>query len=180
MTQLRPLWLLVIALGAALAGYLATVAMSAGGFSSPVLPLSSAVTLGAIGGIVLILGLIVWRDQRRIEQAADEARREKPRSRPARRIHPLQAVRVVAAGQACAYAGALIAGWHAGVLIDLAPAAGAGTPNVTSALVVVIGGLIWVITGFVVETLGKLPPDSGLSQSEPRFDDNGTEPNAAL
>jgi hypothetical protein len=181
-TQLRPLWLLVIALGAALAGYLATVLMAAAGFTSPVLPLSSAITLGAIGGIVLILGLIVWRDQLRFEEAADESRRKnRPnQSRPARRLHPLQAVRVVAAGQACAYAGALIAGWHAGVLIDLAPAAGAGTPNVTSALVVVIGGMVWVITGFVVETLCKLPPDRGLGQGETRFDDNGTEPHAAL
>lgn len=182
MTQLRPLWLLVIVVFAALTGYLATVLMAAAGFSSPVLPLSSAITLGAIGLIVLALGLVVWRDQRQIQEAEDRARNEKRpnRSRPARRLHPLQAVRVVAAGQACAYAGSLIAGWHAGVLIDLAPAAGVGTPNVTSALVVVIGGMVWIITGFVVETLCKLPPDRGVGQSETRFDDNGTEPHAAL
>ena len=182
MTQLRPLLLLVISVAAALAGYLATVLMAAAGYSSPVLPLSSAITLGAIGLIVLGLGVVVWRDQRRIQDASDKARREhRPdTSRPARRLHPLQAVRVVAAGQACAYAGSLIAGWHAGVLIDLAPAAGAGTPNVTAALVVVIGGMVWVITGFAVEALCRLPPDRGVGPGQTRFDDNGTEPHAAL
>lgn len=182
MTQMRPLWLLIIVSGAALAGYLGTVVMAALGYTSPVLPLSSVITLAAVGLIVLGLGLVVWRDQRRIEDAADRTRRQEStdRSRPARSLHPLQAVRVVAAGQACAYAGALISGWHTGVLIDLAPAAGVGTPNVTAALVVVIGGLLWVIIGFVVETLCRIPPDRGDGLGETRFDDDGTEPHAAL
>lgn len=179
MTQLRPLWLLLIAAGAALAGYLVTLGMTAAGYSSPVLPLSSAVTLVAVGLIVLALGLVVWRDQRRLEHTADRTRERGPaRNRP-RRLHPLQAVRVVAAGQACAYAGSLIAGWHAGVLLHLGPAAGIGTPNVTAGLTVVIGGMLWVIIGFVVETLCRIPPDRGSGFQNSEFDD-GTEPNAAL
>ncbi|WP_150461894.1 DUF3180 domain-containing protein [Nesterenkonia ebinurensis] len=181
MTQLRPLWLLIIAAGAALAGYLATLAMRNAGYSSPVLPLSSVITLVAVGLIVLALGLVVWWDQRRLEGGADQEGRRR-RSSPdqsGRRLHPLQAVRVVAAGQACAYAGALIAGWHAGVLLDLGPAAGIGTPNVTAALTVVIGGMLWVIIGFVVETLCRIPPDRGSGLENSEFDE-GTEPNAAL
>lgn len=173
MTQMRPLWLLIIVSGAALAGYLGTVVMASVGYTSPVLPLSSVVTLAAVGLIVLGLGLVVWRDQRRIQDA-------QRRRRSGRRLHPLQAARVVAAGQACAYAGALIAGWHTGVLIDLAPAAGIGTPNVTAALAVVIGGLLWVIIGFVVETLCRVPPDQGDGQDKTRYDDDGMEPHAAL
>lgn len=152
MSQLRPVWLLLIGTSAALACYLATVLMVRAGYTSPVLPLSSGVTLAAVGLIVLILGLVVWRDQRRLA--------EKTPAR-GRRMHPLQAARVVAAGQACAYAGALIAGWHAGVLMDLAPAAGAGTPNVTAAIVMVTGGMLWVLIGFIVEQLCRVPPDQG-------------------
>lgn len=179
MTQLRPLWLLIVAAGAALGGYLAAVAMLAAGYSSPVLPLSSVITLVAVGLIVLALGLVVWRDQRRLQRTADRPRESGTNGRPGRRLHPLQAVRVVAAGQACAYAGSLIAGWHAGVLLHLGPAAGIGTPNVTAGLTVVIGGMLWVIIGFVVETLCRIPPDRGAGLQNSEFDD-GTEPNAAL
>lgn len=192
MTQMRPLWLLLIVTGAALAGYLGAVVMGSAGYSSPVLPISSVITLSAVGLVVLGLGLVVWWDQRRIQNAAEESRRSghsgtsqpqkrhrrKPRS--GRRLHPLQAARVVAAGQACAYAGALISGWHTGVLIDLAPLTGVGAPNMTAALAVVIGGLLWVIIGFVVETLCRIPPDQGESTVETRYDEDGTEPHAAF
>lgn len=188
MTPLRPAWLAIISASAALLGFLATVLMLSRGYGSPVLPSSSAVTLIAVGMLVLALGILVWWDKRRLEQEADRAsrasrqRRGRTRDddggpaargpagrdrasfyyrRPARRLHPLDAVRVVAAGQACAYAGSLIAGWHAGVLIDLAPAAGMAAPNVSSSLVMIIGGLIWVIIGFVVEQLCRIPPDRG-------------------
>ncbi|GAA1802943.1 DUF3180 domain-containing protein [Nesterenkonia flava] len=167
MNQLRPLWLLIIAASAALAGYLATIGMVSAGQSSPVLPLSSAVTLAAVGLIVLVLGIVVGWDQRRLQSAARESQRQKRSgespsySRPRRRLHPLQAARVVAAGQACAYAGALIAGWHGGVLLDLGSAAGLRAPNASSALVMMIGGLIWVIIGFVVESLCRIPPEDG-------------------
>ena len=174
MNRLRPGWLLMISASAALLGLCATVFMLSQGYGSPVLPMSSAVTLAGIGAVVLLLGLLVWRDQRHITQARrrrDEQRRlreqglrgsgEQPASGPAkpRRLHPLQAVRVVAAAQACGYAGALIAGWHAGVLVDLGPAAGLSAPNAGSSLMMIIGGLIWVIIGFVVEQLCRIPPD---------------------
>lgn len=168
MNRLRPGWLLIISASAALLGFLATVLMVGRGHGSPVLPASSAITLAGIGIVVLVLGIIVWRDQRRIEEAARQRKAAEQGGKPAsagrgkpRRLHPLQAVRVVAAGQACAYAGALIAGWHAGVLIDLAPATGLSAPNASSSLVMIIGGLIWVIIGFVVEQLCRIPPDDG-------------------
>jgi len=181
-SQLRPIWLLIIAAGAGLTGFLATVLMASAGISSPVLPMYSAITLGAVGLIVLCLGIVVWRDQRMIQQSQQHKRDRKPRRRrSSRKLHPLQAVRVVAAGQACAYAGALIAGWHGGVILDLAPAAGMSTPNVASSLVMMIGGLLWVIIGFVVESLCRLPPDQGDEYQEHDFDEeDGTEPNAAF
>jgi len=153
MSRLRPLWLLIIVASAALAGFIATVIMAGQGFGSPVLPRTSLITLLGIAAILLTLGLLVWRDQRRITAAAQKGERS-PRS-----LHPLQAVRVVAAGQAGAYAGALIAGWHAGILIDLIPAAALSAPNVNSSLLMITGGVIWVIIGFVVELLCRVPPD---------------------
>lgn len=182
MNPLRLAWLAIISASAALLGFLATVLMLSRGYGSPVLPSSSAVTLLAVGMLVLALGILVWWDKRRLEQDADRNSRENRERkdddgtargsadrgpadpyyrRPARRLHPLDAVRVVAAGQACAYAGSLIAGWHAGVLLDLAPAAGMAAPNANSSLVMIIGGLVWVIIGFVVEQLCRLPPDRG-------------------
>ena len=181
MSRLHPVWLLIISAGAALLGYLATVGMISAGHGSPVLPMSSAVTLVGVGLIVLALGILVWWDQRRLLKAADESRRRSRAgqppsySAPARRLHPLQAARVVAAGQACAYAGALIAGWHGGVLLHLAPAAGAGTPNVTSSLVMMSGGLIWVIIGFVVETLCRIPPDNAAPPQDAETTTDGNE-----
>ncbi|WP_300345295.1 DUF3180 domain-containing protein [Nesterenkonia sp.] len=179
MSQLRPVWLLIILLCAAAGGYAATGVMASAGYSSPGLPLSSVITLAAVGLIVLTLGLVVWWDQRRLQQAADRARREQsPAVRPARRLHPLQAVRVVAAGQACAYAGALLAGWHGGLVLSIAPAAGVTTPNVISALSVMIGATVWVIIGFVVESLCRLPPDQGAEPPEDGAEGLDEEPGA--
>lgn len=167
MTRLQPLSLMIIAASSALAGFLVTVLMVSTGYSSPVLPPASLVTLGGVGCVVLGLGIVVWWDLRRLEQDAEKTSRN--RSRRGRRIHPLEAARVVVAGQACGYAGAVIAGWHAGVLIDLGPAAGMAAPNVVAALLMVIGGVAWVIIGFVVEQLCRLPPDrDGEQEADPQ------------
>ncbi len=213
MSALRPAWLLLITVTAAIGGFVATVVMASSGIRSPVLPSSSVVTLAGVGLIVLGLGILVHLDQRRgraAEEDAQRRRRESPgsgqgtaespdtearqgkpsrRKSAPRRLHPLQAVRVAAAAQACAYAGALIAGWHIGVLMDLAPAAGLGAPNATNALVMIIGGMMWVIIGFVVERLCKIPPDDG-AESRPSAEEGkrlghdygdrlGPEPGAA-
>ncbi|GAA3281410.1 DUF3180 domain-containing protein [Nesterenkonia halobia] len=173
MTRLRPLWLLVIAVVAAASALPTTAVLAGRGVSSPALPPSSLITLGGVGCVVLGLGIAVRRDQRRLEQEAERRRRaerEHPETpprrgedapRPSRTVHPLDAVRVVAAGQACAYAGALIAGWHVGVATYLGMTAGLGAPRVSSSLMLIIGGMIWVIIGFVVEQLCRIPPDRG-------------------
>ncbi|MCH8561021.1 DUF3180 domain-containing protein [Nesterenkonia sp. LB17] len=153
MSRLSVLRLLIIGAVAALVGFITTVYLSAHGMGSPVLPRTSLVTLLGIALIVLTLGLMVWRDQRRIATAAAKGRRSQ------RSLHPLHAVRVLTAGQAGAYAGALIAGWHAGILGDLVPAAALTAPNVNSSLLMITGGTIWVIIGFVVELLCRIPPD---------------------
>lgn len=173
MSRLSALRLLLIAALAALAGFITTVWMSAQGMGSPVLPRTSLVTVLGIALIVLTLGLLVWRDQRRIARAAAQGRRRQ------RSLHPLHAVRVLTAGQAGAYAGALIAGWHAGILGDLVPAAALTAPNVNSSLLMITGGVIWVIIGFVVELLCRVPPDenpTGQQRRGPSRRDTGQIP----
>lgn len=175
MTTLQPMWLMIITAASALVGLVATVLMVTRGFGSPVLAPVSLITLGGIGLVVLGLGMVVWWDQRGLEKDADQALRDggdgqrqnadgpaRGRGpRRGRRLHPLEAARVVVAAQACGYAGAVIAGWHAGVLIDLGPTAGLAAPNAHAALLMIIGGLAWVIIGFVVEQLCRIPPDRG-------------------
>ncbi|WP_147103225.1 DUF3180 family protein [Nesterenkonia populi] len=176
MTPMRPAWLLVIFGASALAGFLAAHLTAAVGISSPVLPIISVITFVGLGVLLLALGLVVRSDQRRIERAAHEAglKNEEPRH-PARRLHPLQALRVAVAGQAAAYAGALIAGWHAGVLLDLAPAGGLGTPNVSAAVVIGLAGAGWVVVGAVVERLCRIPPDTGAGGGGTLADEKNTE-----
>ncbi|WP_218220928.1 DUF3180 domain-containing protein [Nesterenkonia sp. Act20] len=163
MSRLRPVWLLIICAAAALGGLFATMLMASAGLGSPVLPRTSLITLLGIAAIILTLGLLVYRDQRQIARAAEQGLRA---PRAPRRLHPLQAVRVVAAGQAGAYAGALIAGWHAGVLMDLMPSVSLTAPTVISSLLMITGGAIWVIIGFVVELLCRIPPDENSPEGD--------------
>ncbi|MGQ7786315.1 DUF3180 domain-containing protein [Nesterenkonia sp. K-15-9-6] len=193
MTTLQPMWLMIITAASALVGLVATVLMVTRGFGSPVLAPVSLITLGGIGLVVLGLGMVVWWDQRGLEKDADQARRDGERQdadrrsgrrgpRRGRRLHPLEAARVVVAAQACGYAGAVIAGWHAGVLIDLGPTAGLAAPNAHAALLMIIGGLAWVIIGFVVEQLCRIPPDRGDDGGRPARRprrDFGQEPGTA-
>lgn len=196
MNRLSPVWLLVVTAGAVVAGFMVTMLLSGTGASSPVLHLSALATMGALAVTSLALGIVVWWDQRRIKQAVDEARRrareaeqsgasaEPNRSRPERRVDPITAVRVVLLGQAGAYGGALIAGWHLGVLLDLAPSAGMSAPNASNALLLILGGVVLVLVGFVVEQLCKLPPDEQNRQGrattleETYRDEFGDEPGA--
>lgn len=174
MSRLRPLWLLAICAGAVILGLLAASAMAGAGYGAPVLPYSALITLIGVALIILTLGIVVRRDMARLEAAARRERErraqkeaggeQEPRQpTPARRISPLFAVRVVAAAQAAAYAGAIILGWHAGILLHLAPQVGITTANAQSAVVMALGGLGWVIVGFIVEHLCRLPPDEGAS-----------------
>jgi hypothetical protein len=144
MSTIRPLWLLLICLGSALAGWAAELLLSTNGFSAPVLQWPSLVTMAAGMLITLLFGLRVQRYKR---------------GKLKRRLDPLQAARTLVLAQATAYAGALIAGWHAGILVDLLRGAGLGNQVVISSLVMIVAALVMVIVGWVVEQFCKLPPD---------------------
>jgi hypothetical protein len=144
MSTIRPLWLLMICLGAALAGWAAQLLTSANGLPAPVLHWTSLITMGAGVLITLGFGLRVRRYQQ---------------GKLKRMLDPLQAARTLVLAQATAYAGALIAGWHAGILMDLLAASGLRSAAAMSSLVMIAASAFMVIVGWVVEQFCKLPPD---------------------
>lgn len=146
MTGIRPLWLLLILLVSGGLGWVAALLAAGAGVVAPVLVRSSLITLGAVAVLVLALGIRVQRDKRRPLAA---------------RMNPLVATRTLALAQAGSYAGSLIAGWHGGVLVHLTRATGFGTATVDDALLMVIGGLVLVIVGYIVEQFCRVPPDDG-------------------
>lgn len=166
MSTLRPQWLLSILVGSGVLGWCATLVTVRYGWPSPVLALSSLITVGAVAVLILILGLRVRRD----------------RTRPAgARMNPLAAARSLVLAQAGAYAGALIAGWHGGVLVHRLTAGGTGSRVSDDAWIMVISGLVLIILGFVVEQFCRIPPQDGddgsgdepLTSRRPRFGQEG-------
>ena len=146
MTGIRPIWLLLILLVTGGLGWVAALVAAGAGAVAPVLVRSSLITLGAVAVLVLVLGIRVQRDKKRPVAA---------------RMNPLVATRTLALAQAGAYGGTLIAGWHGGVLVHLSAATGFGAPTVVDALLMVVGGLVLVIVGYIVEQFCRVPPDDG-------------------
>lgn len=144
MSTIRPLWLLMILLVSGVLGWAGALLTAGAGLPAPVLVTTSVITLAAVAVLVLILGIRVQRDKR--QPAAG-------------RMNPVAAARTLVLAQAGAYAGMLIAGWHVGVVVELASATGFGTPTVNDALVMIIAGLVLVIVGFIVERFCRLPPE---------------------
>lgn len=160
MNTIRPLWLLLICLGSALAGWVAQVLLTTNGFSSPVLQWPSLVTMVAGMAITFVFGLRV----RRYTQGKLK-----------RRLDPLQAARTLVLAQATAYAGSLIGGWHIGLLLDVLRGTGLGNQVVISSLLMIVGALVMVIVGWVVEQFCKLPPEDpsapGSGSRKPKEDE---------
>lgn len=160
---IRPLWLAVIVLIAAVAGWVATVLTNRFGLPTPALPYSTLITLGLVVVIVLVLGLRVrrWRDGDRD-----------------RELSPILAARTLVLAQASAYAGALLLGWHAGVALDavIALAYGAGAGLLALPLALIGGSAVMVVIGLVVERFCRIPPQDGNEPGTQRHpDDDGGE-----
>lgn len=157
MRTIRYRALAAIAVVTAVLGWLGNQVTERNGLPVPFLHLSSLVTMAAIAVFTLVLGLKVrrWRNGKRDKE-----------------LNPVLAARTLVLAQACAYAGSLIFGWHAGVLLDqlilllYRPGLGA----LPAVLAMMGGGLIMVVIGLVVEHFCKLPPEDTDAAT-----DNGTE-----
>lgn len=144
MNSLRPLWVFTVLVVGIVAGYSLQILATTRGYPVPVLHWTSLVSMGAACVITLVMGI-------RIKLFTS--------GRSKRRVHPIAAARTLVLAQASVYAGATIAGWHAGILLGLVTAAGLGSAAVKSSLVMIGGALVMVIVGWVVEQFCKLPPE---------------------
>lgn len=152
MVKLKLHWLALVFLASGLIGWAVVFFTSQRGLPSPVLPPASLITLAGIGLVNLGLGVWVFLSKRRKIQA---------------RIHPMTAARVVVLGQAAAYGGALVAGWHAGILLYLVPAGAAGSQSTGWGWGYLIAGTVLAGIGFLVEFLCKIDEDDDDEDVEP-------------
>lgn len=139
---LRPgVLILILVLTAALGG-LASYVTAERGWITPVLGLTSVITIAAV--VVVLLGL-GWRVRR-------------DRSRPvAARMNPVAAAQTVVLAQAGAYAAAVIIGWHVGVVVHRVPLT--GWDSATEALTMIATGLTLLVVGCVVEQWCRIADD---------------------
>lgn len=107
MKPTRLSFLFVLGIISAVAGYFVAALLVGRGFPVPVSPINLLITLGAIGVVLLVLSIPIWRYRTQLKQQSSK--------RP-KRVDPFYAVRVLLLAKASSIAGALFAGWHLGVV----------------------------------------------------------------
>jgi uncharacterized membrane protein YidH (DUF202 family) len=143
--RLTALALIGVVLG--LLGFAATELADRASSTTPVLPYSALGSMTIIAVFTLALGIRVLR-----------WRNEKKRSRM---LDPIFAARTLVLAHACAYAGAVLLGWHAGVVANQIPvwAVRATSPVVLQAIAMMGGGVVMVAIGLLVERFCRIPPE---------------------
>ena len=153
MKPINPLRLLLIGLILTVAGWAATVLTNRYSMATPVLPATALATMGVIVAITLVLGIRIlrWRNSNR------DATKKKTA------LNPILAARTLVLAQACAYAGTVLLGWHAGIFLDqLRIWSLRSDQGITwLALAMAGGGLVMIVVGLLVERFCKIPPEDG-------------------
>ena len=121
------------------------------GLEVPISGITLALSTALIAVILLGLSVPIWKYKRSITKALTTS---KPLP-----VNPFYAVRVLLLSKAAAITGAMLIGWHAGVLVKqfTAPVVviDATTPNITA----LVAAVLLLIVGFIVEQVCKLPID---------------------
>lgn len=161
----NPLVLLVIGVGLAAAGWFATLMAARYSLATPVLPLTGLVTMGVIVLITLILGIRVlrWRNGKKKKM-----------------LNPILAAWTLLLAQACAYTGAMLLGWHAGIFLDQLRLwnVRSGQAITWQTLVMAGGGLVMIVVGLVVERFCRIPPEDGDAEGTPGMPGKRGKPKA--
>lgn len=146
MSTLRFRWLALVGLIAGFAGWFGNWLMTRSGYGTPTLPLTSLVTTALIISVTLVFGrrVLRWRNGKR-DRALD----------------PILATRTLVLAQACAYAGALSLGWHAGIFVDQVAllSVRSTTAPLWGSVALMAGGTLMIMVGLIVEDFCRLPPD---------------------
>lgn len=157
MKPINPLLLLAIGLVLTVAGWLATVLANRFSLATPVLPPTALVTMGVIVALTLVLGIRVlrWRNSTKKKIMLD----------------PILAARTLVLAQACAFAGTVLLGWHAGIFLDqLRVWTLRSDQSITwLALAMGGGGLVMIGVGLLVERFCRIPPEDGDTGSGPKL-----------
>ena len=121
------------------------------GLEVPISGITLSISTALIAVILLGLSIPIWKYKRSITKALTTS---KPLP-----VNPFYAVRVLLLSKAAAITGAMLIGWHAGVLVKqfTAPVVviDATTPNITA----LVAAVLLLIVGFIVEQVCKLPSD---------------------
>jgi hypothetical protein len=135
--------LVVLGVVGAVAGSLGELALAASGHPSVHLPISLAIALAVIGGIVVTLAVPI---------------RRMTRTAGAPRVDPVYATRILMLAQACAVTGSLVAGVGIGVLAYLLTRSVIGVGSVTQAIAAIAGAGVLLAGGLIAEHLCRVPP----------------------
>src|SRR6476661_8220857 len=152
MKPINPLRLLLICVILAIAGWSATVVTSRFSMATPVLPSTALATMGVIVVITLILGIRIlrWRNSHQPNSKAKKTQ-----------LDPLLAARTLVLAQACAYAGTVLLGWHAGIFLDQLRIWNLRSDQGITWVAVAVagGGLVMIVVGLLVERFCRIPPE---------------------
>lgn len=150
MTRTRPLTLLVAALIGVASAFGLDTLLAMRGLAVVVPPISLAIALVLIGGVLIALAWPVRR------AASGE-----------RRIDPFYALRVVVLAKSSAVAGALLAGAAAGILLYLVTRAVVPLGSSLAAGATVVAAVLLLVAGLVAEHWCALPPDDPTEEAAP-------------
>ncbi len=161
----NPLVLLVIGVGLAVAGWFATLMAARYSLATPVLPLTGLITMGVIVVTTLVLGIRVlrWRNGKKKKM-----------------LNPILAAWTLVLAQACAYTGAMLLGWHAGIFMDQLRLwnVRSGQAITWQTLTMAGGGLAMIVVGLVVERFCRIPPEDGDAEGTPGMSGKRGKPKA--
>ncbi len=143
-----PLLLLGIGVAVACVGWFSTLLTARFAMPTPVLPLTALVTMSVIVVLTLVLGIRVLRWRNGNKKTI---------------LNPILAAWTLVLAQACAYTGALLLGWHAGIFMEQLRLWNLRSGHAITWLTLSLaaGGLIMVVVGLVVERFCRIPPEEG-------------------
>ena len=150
---------LVIWFAIALAiGYTFSAWSTSNGYRVPVSGISLSVSIVVVSLILLGLALPIYRYKRQLKKLLEAKQKNLVRPVP---VDPFYAVRVLVLAKASAITSALFIGWHGGVLLKLFTSPVIATEVIGPNLTALIVSIILLVVAFIVQSICRLPSDSG-------------------
>ena len=130
----------------------------------PVSTTNLLVTLPVIAIVLVLLALPIFRYRAAIKEAL--AKPADSKRAPIKRVDPFYALRVAMLAKAASIAGAIFAGWHAGVLIAVLGSPQIASNGVWRSSIGLLASTGLTVCGVIVERACKVPPDADPAPSD--------------